>query len=182
MLLGARAVAQNPPDEADVKAAFVYNFLKFVEWPSGTFARPNDPLVVAIVGKGPTAVAAERFLSAKQVGERLVVVRHLEPDEPLTGVHALFVSESNPKEQQRILGKTASESILSIGEGAEFATRGGVIALLIENHKVRFDINTAAADSARLKVSSKLLAVSRVIHSFALHDGVRVSVTSRRSP
>ena len=173
LLSGASADTQAGTNEAQVKAAFVYNFLKFVAWPEGTFKRPNDALVVAMVGDGPTAEATERLLAHKQVGERPLVLRHLKWDEPLTGVHAVLVNERDAKKLRRILEETASGGILSIGEGAEFATRGGVIALLVEERMVRFDIDTDAAVAARLKVSSKLLAVARLVKPDAADGGAR---------
>jgi len=161
--LAAPLCAQAPADEAQVKAAFVYNFLKFVEWPPESFTGPGDSLIIGIVGKGSTAMAAEVLLEGKHVSNRAIAVRRLGEDEPVSGVHAVFIGESDGTHVQRILDATASASILSIGEGKHFAHQGGVIGLRVESSKVRFEINTDAADSARLRISSKLLALARVI-------------------
>jgi hypothetical protein len=150
--------------EAQVKAAFVYNFLKFVVWPEGAFDGPDDPLVVALVGDGPTAEATAHFLSAKQVGSRPLVVRRVAWDQALAGVHAVFVAESDVDKLRRIFAAASTARVLSIGEGASFAAGGGVIALVVEERKVRFDIDMAAARTAGLTVSSKLLALTRVVH------------------
>jgi hypothetical protein len=163
-LPGVRASAQTPGEESVVKAAFGFNFLKFVEWPPEAFTGPAEPLVVAIVGGGGTADATERFLADKQVGGRPVVVRRVSWDAPLSGVHAAYVSETDRKKLARVLESAAAAGALSIGEGAEFASRGGVIALLIEERRVRFDIDMAAADASGLRISSKLLALTRVVH------------------
>jgi outer membrane receptor for ferrienterochelin and colicins len=163
-LAAAGAFAQGAGEEAEIKAAFVYNFLKFVEWPADAFQRAEEPLVVAIVGVGPTAEATARFLAPKQVGGRQLIVRRVGWDEPLTGVHAVFVTESDARKLRRILEAASSRSILSIGEGASFASSGGLIGLVIEERKVRFDIDMAVADATRLKVSSKLLALTRIVH------------------
>jgi hypothetical protein len=165
LTLGTTVDAQIAGDEAQVKAAFVYNFLKFVEWPAEAFQGPRDSLVLAIVGDGPTADAAEHFLAAKQVGERRLVVRPIGWDQPLTGVQAVFVTEHDAKKIRRVLDATAARPILSIGDAASFATSGGIIELVIEERKVRFDINVDVADAVRLKISSKLLALTRVVHS-----------------
>ena len=167
----AAAGAQTANDEAQVKAAFVYNFLKFVEWPRGSFSTPDGALVVGVLGEGDIAEATVRFLSAKQVGERRLVVRRIAVGEPLTGIHAVFVTEGDARRQRAVLDAVAAAPILSIGEGAEFASAGGVIGLVIEQRRVRFDVNVDAASAAGLKVSSKLLALTRVVHSSRLKNG-----------
>jgi YfiR/HmsC-like len=165
VLLGSPARAQAPADEAQIKAAFVYNFLKFVEWPHDASARVTDPLVVVIVGDGPTAGAVEEFLTTKRVGERAIAIKHLAWDQSLAGVHAAFVSEDDPRRLRRVLEAASSAGVLSIGEGADFASNGGVIALLLVDRRVRFDIDVDAATAARLHVSSKLLALGHVVRS-----------------
>jgi len=173
LFAGARAHAQSSSDEAQIKAAFVYNFLKFVDWPAEAFHTPQDPFVVAIVGESDTADATERFLGAKLVGTRPIVVRRLKWDQSLTGVHAVFIAERDAKRQHHVFEAATAASVLSIGEGEDFASRGGVIGLLIDDRKVRFDIDTDAAQSAGLRVSSKLLALTRVVHSSAARAGTR---------
>jgi len=173
MLLGARAVAQNPPDEADVKAAFVYNFLKFVEWPADTSRGPLDAFVVLIIGSGATADATERFLESKLLGERPILVRRIRWDQSLRGVEAAFVAEPDAKKLRHVLDAAAAAGVLTIGEGEGFASHGGVIGLLVEDRKVRFDIDTDAAEAAGLRVSSKLLALTRVVRSTATLSGTR---------
>lgn len=150
--------------EAQVKAAFVYNFLKFVVWPEGAFRGPHQPLVVALVGDGPTADATALFLSAKQVGSHPVVVRRVAWDQPLAGVHAVFVAESDVEKLRRIFAAASVARALSIGEGADFTSQGGVIGLVVEERKVRFDIDLSVARTAGLTVSSKLLALTRVVY------------------
>jgi hypothetical protein len=166
-LFGAAAGAQTVNDEAQVKAAFVYNFLKFVEWPAGAFSSPAGAMVVGVVGEGDIAEATVRFLSTKQVGLRPLVVRRIAVGDPLTGVHALFVAEADARRERYVLDAAAVAPILSIGEGPAFVSAGGVIGLVIEQRRVRFDINVDAASATGLRVSSKLLALTRVVHSSA---------------
>jgi hypothetical protein len=173
LVVGVRVQAQAPDGEAQIKAAFVYNFLKFVEWPAEAFEHPNDSLVVAILGDGPTAEAARRFLAAKEVGERKLVIRQVKWDKPLVGVHAVVVTETDVKKLRRTLEAASLGHILTIGEGAAFASTGGVIAMVIEDRRVRFDIDLDAANAAGLKVSSKLLALTRVVHSDKINNGER---------
>lgn len=173
MFVGTRAGAQAPADEAQIKAAFVFNFLKFVDWPVDSFHGQQDPFIIAIVGEGDTADATERFLTAKQIGTRPIVVRRIKWDQSLAGVHAVFVADHDAKRLRHVFEAAAAGSVLSIGEGEDFAAHGGVIGLLIDDRKVRFDIDTDAAQAAGLKVSSKLLALTRIVHSAASRSGVR---------
>jgi hypothetical protein len=165
LLFGVRAEAQAPMGESEVKAMFVYNFLKFVEWPVDAAVGLKDPFVVLIIGEGATADAAERFLESKMIGDRPVVVRRTEWDQSLAGVRAALVVERDPRKLQRVLKAAAAAGVLTIGEGESFTTLGGVIALLVEDRKVRFDVDTSAALSAGLRVSSKLLALTHAVRS-----------------
>jgi len=170
LLFGVRAEAQAPMDESQVKAMFVYNFLKFVEWPSESI-RSKDPFVVLIIGDGATADATERFLESKTIGERPLFVRRTKWDQSLAGARAVFVVEHDSKKLRHILEAAAAAGVLTIGEGESFATQGGVIGLLVENRKVRFDVDTTAAQVAGLRVSSKLLALTRVVRSATDRSG-----------
>jgi hypothetical protein len=165
LLFGVRVEAQAPMDESQVKAMFVYNFLKFVEWPVNASLRAKDPFVVLIIGEGATADATEHFLESKTLGERPLVVRRAQWDQSLAGARAAFVVERDPKKLHRVLDAAAAAGVLTIGEGESFTTRGGVIGLLVENRRVRFDVDTSAAQIAGLRVSSKLLALTRTVRS-----------------
>jgi hypothetical protein len=170
LLFGVRAQAQAPMGESEVKAMFVYNFLKFVEWPSEAI-RSKDPFVVLIIGDGATADATERFLESKMIGERPLFVRRTNWDASLAGARAVFVVEHDTKKLRHVLDAAAIAGVLTIGEGEAFTTRGGVIGLLVEDRKVRFDVDTTAAQSAGLRVSSKLLALTRVVRSSGDRSG-----------
>lgn len=171
LLFGVRADAQAPMSEPQVKAMFVYNFLKFVEWPADAAVGAKDPFVVVIIGEGATADATEQFLESKTIGERPLVVRRSHWDQSLAGVRAAFVVETDPKKLRRILDGAAAAGVLTIGEGEGFATHGGVIGLLVEDRKVRFDVDTSAAQAARLRVSSKLLALTHAVRSSVDRSG-----------
>jgi hypothetical protein len=171
LLFGVRVEAQAPMGESQVKAMFVYNFLKFVEWPVDPLAGAKDPFVVLIVGDGPTADATESFLESKTIGERPLVVRRTQWDQPLKGARAAFVVERDPRKLHRVLDAATAAGVLTIGEGNDFTTRGGVIGLLVQDRKVRFDVDTTAAQSSHLRVSSKLLALTRAIRSSTDRSG-----------
>jgi len=164
LLFGVRVEAQAPMGESQVKAMFVYNFLKFVEWPSES-VRAKDPFVVLIIGDGATADATEQFLESKMIGDRPLFVRRVKWDASLAGARAVFVVETDVKKLHHVFDAATAAGALTIGEGEAFATRGGVIGLLVEDRRVRFDVDTTAAQNAGLRVSSKLLALTRIVRS-----------------
>jgi hypothetical protein len=173
LLFGVRVEAQAPMGESEVKAMFVYNFLKFVEWPVENALGARDPFVVVIIGEGATADATEHFLESRAIGDRPLYVRRIKWDQPLAGARAAFVVESDAKRLRRVLDAAAAANVLTIGEGEGFATSGGVIGLLVEDRKVRFDVDTSAAQLAGLRVSSKILALSHAVRSSTNRPGAQ---------
>ena len=165
--------AQTASNEAEVKAAFVYNFLKFVDWPAHALPKPDQPFAIAIVGEGAVADAAETLLKGKRISVYPLVVVRVKAGEPLSDVHAVFVTGADPEKARRTLATRSNASILTIGDDAQFATRGGVIGLYVEDRRVRFEVNTDAADATGLRVSSRLLALARLVRSSANGQGAR---------
>ena len=163
MMSGTSARAQAPSNEAQVKAAFVYNFLKFIEWPAETFVGPQDSLIVGIVGGGATAEATARLLTGKLVSGRPIGIRRLDGDAVIGAFQAIFVGDLEPRHLQRALDTVKLDPIVSIGEAEGFVNRGGMIGLLVEGQKVRFEINADAAEGRGLRISSKLLALARIV-------------------
>ena len=167
------SLAQSASNEAEVKAAFVYNFLKFVDWPSHALPKPDQPFAIAIVGEGSVADAAESLLRGKRISAYPVVVLRVKAGEPLSDVHAVFVTGADPEKARRTLATKSNASILTIGDDAQFAARGGMIGLYVEDRRVRFEVNTDAADATGLRVSSRLLALARLVRSSANGQGAR---------
>jgi hypothetical protein len=151
--------------ESQIKAMFVYNFLKFVEWPADSSLAARDPFVVVIMGDGPTADATEHYLETRAIGDRPLSVRRIRWDQSLVGARAVFVVDLDGKKLRRVLDAAAAAHVLTIGEGDSFTTSGGVIGLLVEDRKLRFDVDTSAAEHAGLRVSSKILALSRNVRA-----------------
>ena len=171
--LTTRGYAQGASNEADVKAAFVYNFLKFVDWPPHALALSDQPLSIAIVGEGPVADAVESLLEGKKVGTHSLVVVRIKAGEPLADVHAVFVTGAHADKAHRTLATKGSAALLTIGDDDQFAARGGIIGLYVEDRRVRFEVNTGAADATGLRVSSRLLALARLVRSSANGQGAR---------
>jgi hypothetical protein len=155
----ARAEA---PQEYQIKAAFLYNFAKFVEWPAVAFRDAQSPLLVCVLGKDPFGEALDS-LRDKTVEGRKIQVRRIARIEDAEGCHILFVSSSEREDLSRILKAVWGKSILTVGDMKGFTQAGGIINLTMTEGKISFEINTAAAERASLKISSKLLKLGRVV-------------------
>lgn len=169
VVLGLRARAQSP-SEYQVKAVFLYNFAKFIEWPPEAPPEAHDPIIIGIVGKDPFGVLLEQIVNGKTVDRRSLAVKRFKRGDDLRGCHILFISSSEKEHLRAILDSLKGASVLTVGETEGFARRGGVINFVLEDNKVHFEINVDAAARARVKISSKLLSLARVLRDEA-HGG-----------
>ncbi len=159
---GARAQAV---DEYQVKAAFLYNFVKFVEWPAQAFKSPKEPITIGVIGRDPFRGALEEAIQGKVVAGRTLAVRFLPESATDCECQVIFVAVSERKRFSSILGKLKSSGVLTVGEASGFASEGGVINFRVEKGKVRFEINVDAAAEGHLKLSSRLLALAEIVRS-----------------
>ena len=149
----SRLAAQGA-SEYEVKAAFLYNFAKFVNWPPQALAQ-SDTLYICVLGADPFHGRLHSVVSDKTVQHRHLTVRRLEHQEEARACHILFVSQSDLA--RVALGTTEGAPVLTVGDDESFAQRGGMIAFRMQGNKVRFTINTEAASRAGLQISSQLL-------------------------
>jgi len=150
--------------EYEVKAAFLYNFAKFVEWPSTAFATPEAPLVFCIIGANPFEGRLERVVNDRTANGRRIVVRDDVATGQTGGCHLVFVPESEEGSMARLLHpvNAAPEApMLTVGEAEGFTEAGGMIELVVDEGRVRFDINAGMAERRGLKLSSQLLKLAR---------------------
>jgi hypothetical protein len=159
ILVCARAHAENPaqgPSEYQVKAAFLYNFVKFVDWPA-TPAAQDGPIEICVLGKDPFAGALERVVEGKTVNGRPLVIRRIGDITAARPCQVLFVSASEAGRVSEITKAVRGWNVLTVSEIDRFSERGGIITFLMEGQRVRFQINPKRAASAGLTISSKLL-------------------------
>lgn len=143
--------------EYQVKAAFLYNFTKFVEWPPAAFEDERATFRVCIVGGNPFGESLEEVIAGQEVeGRKLTLLRADDLADP-TGCHLLFLGRSERQRTAEVLAAVREANVLTVGEAEGFLEQGGVINFKLDNGKVRFEINPAAAERAGLKMSSKLL-------------------------
>ena len=153
------AQSEQKPAEYQVKAAFLYNFTKFVEWPKET---QDKYRYLYILGDNPFGNELDN-IHGKTVGGKQLITEHINSLNGLKECSILFVSSSEEKYLQKIIETTASLSILTIGDTNGYAEQGIIINLYTEQNKIRFEINTNAAKRSGLKLSSKILHLARII-------------------
>ena len=159
---GSNPAESHSAQEYEVKAVFLYNFAKFVEWSPGALGSPDEPLIIAVIGKDPFGRALD-LIKDKTVGGRTILIRRFAGIEDLGKCHILFIASSDREEVSHIVRATKNLSILTVGELKGMGATGVVINFIIENSKVRFEINPDAANRAGLKISSHLLKLARII-------------------
>ncbi len=178
-----------PSKEYKVKAAFIYNFIKFIDWPEPAPAEPDKkaddtdkPITIGIIGENPFGEAFEA-LAKKKIHNREVVIKHFggfaknrikyrqggktkykyKNAAALKDCRALFVGSSETKYCKQIIDAVKDSCVLTIGETKDFLDTGGIIGFFMEEKKVRFGVNLIAADHAELKIRSKLLRLAKKV-------------------
>lgn len=152
------AAEQSIPLEYQVKAAFLLNFTKFVEWPTDGFTDRTAPVTICIDGDTPVVLALDQMLEGELVGNRKVVMLRSPPD-PAKSCQVLFIGKAEHEAAKLIAN--AGRNVLTVGESDRFLSDGGMINFVIDNRRVRFDINQNSVANSALKLSSKLFSVAR---------------------
>ena len=159
---GLRAAEASREDQ--LKAAFLYNFTKFVEWPETSFQNPDDPILLGVLGKSPLQSELEKVVENRKVGDRGLVVKSVATVDEAANVHVLIVGEQDDRRVREWLGALSDSSVLTVGESAEFERHGGIITFVQENDKLRFNINAASAEKSGIKMSSQLLKLAKTVN------------------
>ncbi len=161
----------NPPVEYQVKAAFLYNFTKFVEWPADAFQSETAPIMICVFGHDPFSGALDEIVQGKMINHRELLVRRTDKFPDLKACHLVFVSGSESRGLSEILNSVRGSSALVVGESDGFAEHGGGIQFFFVENKLRFAVNVDAIQRARLTLSSKLLTLARIVHDEARPKG-----------
>ena len=172
--------------EYETKAGFLLNFAEFVEWPTHAFPDAAAPIVLGVIGEDPFGDVLERLKKKRVNGRRIeirrfkgalefrgeetpgrrqddLVVKRNRKMQELKACHILFVSPSERNSLPLVLKPLKGANILTVGETTEFIHQGGVIGFVCVGTKIQFEVNLSAAEEARLKISSKLLNLARVV-------------------
>lgn len=162
MLAPVFARAEQPAaSEYQVKAAFLYNFAKFVRWPDTAFPETNSPLVIGILGDNPFGQSLDLAVKGKSINGHPLAIRPVTAQEEMRGCHVLFICQKPKRNIPETLNALDHACTLTVSDTSGFYEAGGMIHFVMEGTKVRFEINDQAATHAGLSISSKLLSVAR---------------------
>jgi hypothetical protein len=162
--LAVRSVRAQPvADEYQVKAAYILNFARFIEWPPDVLP-PSAPLNIAIVGNNPFAGTLDSLLRGKSANGHPIRLRYVRWNDSLAHYNIVFITASEESHLQEILRLIGSESVLTVSDIERFSLRGGIVEFSMVGNRVRFDIDRTSAVAAKLGISSKLLNVARAVH------------------
>ena len=151
--------AQTSMSEYQVKALFLLNFVKYVDWPAGA----SGPITIGILGQDNFDDNLTNAVDGKSINGRAITIRHLSSGESPSGCSVLFISSSENSQLNTLLNKTGSLPILTVGESESFLENGGIINFMLKEGKIHLAINLKAAQKANLQISSKLLSVADVV-------------------
>jgi len=147
--------------EYDVKAAFVLNFVRFVDWPARAFATESSPLVICVLEPNPFGKVLDALVAGEIVAGHPVTVRVTSPSEPLGACHVVFVPREQATKATSVIGSTTNAPVLTVSEVPMFIEGGGIINLVTAGERVRFEINAGAAEKKGITISSRLLALAK---------------------
>jgi hypothetical protein len=149
--------------EARIKAAFLFKFGDYVEWPPETFAAPEAPFTIGVIDAAEFARELATITLDRRLNGHRVEIRTLRADEPLHGLQVLFVGRAGARDLPALLARLPRAATLTVTESDDGWHGGSVINFVLVGDKVRFDVSLPAADSAGLRISSRLLAVARAV-------------------
>lgn len=164
LALSPAALSQSDDDaEYRVKLAFLYNFAQFIQWPPEAFHDQAAPLTLCVAGQNPFRGEIEQELRGREVNGHPVEIKKLRPNDDPKACHMVFVPASERKQTEKLLAALKGSSTLTVGETQGFADLGGIINLTLDQNKLRFEVNLDAAMQTQLKISSKLLALAKIV-------------------
>jgi hypothetical protein len=147
--------------EYEVKAAYVYNFAKFIDWPKNVFPAKSDPIIIGIVGDDSFGLLLEKVVKDKAIQEHTLQVRLLKWSADFRTCHIIYIGSSEQKRFRQIIESLRESPVLTITETDEKSQAKGILNLFVDGGKVQFEVNIAEAEKARLRISSKLLRLAR---------------------
>ncbi|MGC3958856.1 MAG: YfiR family protein [Verrucomicrobiota bacterium] len=158
----AGTLQAQPPDapEYNLKAGYLIRFVKYISWPTNTFASSNAPIVIGVMGANPFGDVLEKTAKAEQ-GGRPLVVRRMDNIADAMQCHVVFISQAEEGKEARWLAALKDKPILTVGESAQTLERGGILQFVTDGKRLRFEASLPASQFAGLKLDADLLSNAR---------------------
>jgi len=163
VLTGLLPTRAQTSKEYQIKAAFLFNFAQFVEWPPAAFADANAPISIGVLGDDPFGPILDQTVQGETINHRKLIIQRSQRAADLKNCHLVFISKSERSRLADIFNSLESASVLTVSETENFARRGGIINFYLDGNKVRFEINADAAQRKGIKISSQLLKLGKVL-------------------
>ena len=173
MLIQQRQVQAQSAEVNQVKAAYLYNFAKFVEWPAEAYRAADDPAIICAVGDERTGEILQQAVSGKKANGRRVEARYPRTPRDMRSCHVLFIGFSEKGRITDVLHDLENSHVLTVGQTEQFIPLGGMINLAQNNGRIELEIDPEAAEAAGLKISSRLLVVAHLAGNANRAGGVR---------
>lgn len=162
LLIGTQDIRVQVSREYQLKAAFLFNFCQFVDWPAEAFSSPDAPLIIGVLGQNPFGSYLEETVSGERIDGHPVEIKYYKETNEVNDCHIVFISGNDVKEASDGIAAVKGKSILTIGDQPGFLKQDGMIRFMNQQNKIRFEINVEATRSAGLEVSSKLLRLADI--------------------
>lgn len=153
--------------ERQVKAAYLYKFAGFVEWPEGSFARPESPIVIGVAGADPLSEQLEQTVAGHTANGRALQVKRVKRGDSLAGIHILFIPAHDKVLAQELLAASRGQPVLTVTDGDETFGMGSMINFVIADERLRFEVSLKHAAVARLKISARMLSAALRVQQVA---------------
>lgn len=150
--------------EYQVKAAYLLNFTRYVEWPPQALGAPDDPVSICVLGRDPFGSVLDATVRGRTAYGRPLAVRRIRAPSEAAGCHLVFISRETWGAQRELPRSLRSPGMLTVGESDDFAQEGGIIGFVIQNETVRFVVNAEARDRAGLRISSRMLSLAAAVY------------------
>ena len=157
------ATGQSQVEEYRLKAAFLFHFSQFVEWPTNALPDAGGALVFCVMGDDPFRGDLEGTVQGKSAAGRPVRILHIQQIQPASGCHLVFMDRKQSGRVHELIASLDKAPVLTVGESEDFLRQGGMIRFCMEGRKVRFEINQGAAERAHLKISARLLLLAKSV-------------------
>jgi hypothetical protein len=160
-MIGAAVGAQTGSLEYEVKAAFLYNFARFVQWPAHRFASADAPLTICVYGSDPFGPVLDQTVRVERVNGRPIALARPDTPAAANACHILFVSDKEEPRFGEVLSRLDRHVVLTVGDVPSFLAAGGHLSFFLDGNRVRFAVNTEALRDCQFQISSKLLRLAR---------------------
>lgn len=162
-MLGGELAYSQAISEDQVKAAYLYNFAKFVEWPEGSFPDASAPIHLCVLNDPSIGTQLSQIVKDKQISGRSIAVVPIQNAEQGRGCQILFINSAQNWQVEHVIKVLQGASVLTVGEATGFVEQGGIVNFVIQNDQVHFQVNHRAATQSRLRMSARLLSVAKLV-------------------